>query len=151
MAPILSRIGASGKAGAVQYVRSTWIEWDGDPIRYMLKYLRKDDKEYQHIVPSDYVNVGRWWGIRNIRPEWELLRLTESDFFLARRILCRWRRANARSHGRKLRFRPGADGDGLWVLAMKDGDNVVRKLLRGLVAATIEADRDRKGEWRLIP
>src|SRR5262249_18057225 len=35
-----------------EYVRATWIEWDGDPIRYVLKYLRKDDKEYQHVVPA---------------------------------------------------------------------------------------------------
>jgi len=128
--------------GAAEYVRATWIEWDGDPIRYMLKYLRKDDKEYQHVVPIDYVNVGRWWGIRNMRPEWELLRLTASDFFTLRRLLCRWRRATARACGRKLRFRPGADGDGLWVLAMKDGNSVVRSLLRGLIATTIPRSRD---------
>ena len=33
----------------------------------MLKYLRKSDKEYQHVVPAGYIvvpagyiNVGRW-------------------------------------------------------------------------------------------
>lgn len=46
--------------GANGYLRATWIEWDGDPIRYMLKYLRKSDKEYQHVVPAGYINVGRW-------------------------------------------------------------------------------------------
>ncbi len=118
------------------YVRATWIEWQGDPIRYMLKYLRKPDKEYQHVVPASYRNVGRWWGIRNMRPAWEILRLTPEEFFAVRRLLCRWRRANARLQGRKLRFRPGADGDGLWVLALRDGQNVVRQLLTGIIGAT---------------
>jgi len=65
-----------GVLGANGYLRATWIEWDGDPIRYMLKYLRKSDKEYQHVVPAGYINVGRWWGIRNMRPAWEMLQLT---------------------------------------------------------------------------
>ena len=121
-----------------EYVRATWIEWNGDPIRYVLKYLRKEiDKEYQHVVPADYENVGRWWGIRNMRPEWEQLRLTPADFFKMRRFVCRWRRANARLRGQKLKFRPGADGAGLWVLALRDGTNVVRALLTGLIAATV--------------
>jgi hypothetical protein len=119
------------------YVHATWIEWDGDPIRYVLKYLRKDDKEYQHVVPAGYLNVGRWWGIRNMRPSWEMLELTPDDFFTIRRLLCRWRRASARSQGRKLRFRPVADGDGLWVLAMRSGTSVLRQLLTGIIAATI--------------
>jgi hypothetical protein len=127
-----------GVLGVNGYLRATWIEWDGDPIRYILKYLRKKkDKEYQHVVPAGYVNVGRWWGIRNMRPSWEILRLTPKDFFTMRRLLCRWRRASARQQGKKLRFRPGADGDGLWVLAMRNGTKVVRQLLTGLIEATI--------------
>jgi len=114
------------------------MEWGGDPILYILKYLRKKkDKEYQHVVPAGYRNVGRWWGIRNMRPSWEMLQLTPKDFFTMRRLLCRWRRASARLQGRKLRFRPGAAGDGLWVLAMRDGRNVVHQLLQGIIAATI--------------
>jgi hypothetical protein len=120
-----------------EYVRATWIEWDGDPIRYVLKYLRKDYKEYQHVVPEGYLNVGRWWGIRNTRPSWEMLELTPKDFFTIRRLLCRWRRASARLQGKKLRFRPGPDGDGLWVLAMRNGTSVLRQLLTGVIAATI--------------
>src|SRR5262249_39777741 len=83
-----------GVLGVSGYLRATWITWDGDPIRYILKYLRKKkkDKEYQHVVPSRFENVGRWWGIRNMRPSWEILRLTPADFFLMRRLLCRWRR-----------------------------------------------------------
>ncbi len=126
--------------GVTGYVRATWLEWDGEPIRYVIKYLKKDAKEYQHAVPVDYVNVGRWWGIRNMRPSWEILRLTAADFFLVRRLLCRWRRAEARLRGRKLRFRPGADGDGMWVLAMRDGKNVVRPLLTGLIRATMRPE-----------
>jgi hypothetical protein len=124
------------------YVRATWIEWDGDPIRYMIKYLRKDAKEYQHEVPKHYVNVGRWWGIRNMHPAWEMLQLTPVDFFMVRRLLCRWRRATARLQGKKLRFRPRADGDGLWVLAMRDGTSVLRQLLTGVIATTLHRQPD---------
>ena len=60
-----------------------------------------------------------------------------------RRLLCRWRRASARLQGRKLQFRPGAAGDGLWVLTMRDGRNVVRQLLKGIIERPRRSTRAR--------
>jgi len=68
---------------------------------------------------------------------------TPKDFFTMRRLLCRWRRASARLQGRKLQFRPGAAGDGLWVLTMRDGRNVVRQLLKGIIKRPRRSTRAR--------
>ncbi len=134
--------------GEQQYVRATWMEWVGDPVRYVLKYLRKDSKEYQDVVPPDYHHVGRWWGTRYLRPEWEMLRITPDLFFRTRRLLARWRRASDRSHGRHRRFRVGSSTHGLWILATKDGTNVVRPLLRAILASAEGTTLQRGAEFR---
>ncbi len=126
----------------------TWMEWVGDPVRYVLKYLRKDSKEYQDVVPPDYHHVGRWWGTRYLRPEWEMLRITPDLFFRTRRLLARWRRASDRSHGRHRRFRVGSSTHGLWILATKDGTNVVRPLLRAILASAEGTTLQRGAEFR---
>lgn len=92
----------------------TWIEWRGPFLWYALKYAKKGaaNKESQHQVPETYQHVGRWWGIRNNKPVWEEVGLSEREFFQARRVLVRHRRSQVR--GRRLRV--GGSVDGLWVL-----------------------------------
>jgi hypothetical protein len=123
--------------------RATWIEWQGDPVRYVLKYLRKDaaSKEYQHRVPEGYRRMGRWWGLRNMKPRWQLLAMTVGEFFTARRLMARWRKASARSMGKRLRFRPGSRVDGMWVIAQRDG----RSVASGLLAQIVRAARSMEG------
>lgn len=68
-------------------------EWEGSPARYMAAYVRKCAKEYQHKVPEGYRNVGRWWGMWGVKPEWKEVEVKEDVFWRARRVLAKIRRA----------------------------------------------------------
>ena len=47
-------------------------------------------KEYQHVVPAGYTNVGRWWGVsRNLCEPWSEFGQSERQANATRRILAR--------------------------------------------------------------
>ena len=73
----------------------------GNPAAYFAGYvgLSKGSKEYQHKVPDNYENVGRFWGSWNVAPEWKREQLTSGEFVQLRRLLA----SSARAAGAPLR------------------------------------------------
>lgn len=50
----------------------------------------KKSKEYQHVLPSDYTRVGRWWGVsRGLCEPWSTLGQSERQAYATRRVLAR--------------------------------------------------------------
>ena len=110
-------------------------------ITYFAGYFSsKKHKELQHVPPSDWVTVGRYWGVWKIPRTLVVSPLTYQEFLTLRRILRRVRRARkggrplpARVRRRLQRERLGRPTQpiGLWVTS--DGDvDLVERLLRWL-------------------
>jgi hypothetical protein len=103
--------------GAWEGVTGTRQRVDVDYLRvpatkagaYFAGYSAKGSKEYQHEVPAGWEWVGRWWGRWGPAPSWEVVPLTQAEFFVARRALVRHRRSRTR---RKIRARSSMCG--LW-------------------------------------
>lgn len=101
-----------------------------DPRRcavYFLKHSSKtvDSKEYQHIVPEAWRELGqgpgRFWGYWGLRKSTVTLELDPADFVSVRRVLRRWGEAN----GRRVFRRPGLVGG---FIVFNDGPAVVAQL-----------------------
>lgn len=90
-------------------------ELRGNFAGYFAKYTASPDKRYQHEVPEDFTNVGRWWGLWGVAPEWEVVEVSKRAFCSMRRVLrsslarksSRFRRADSRLQG-------------LWVMSRED-------------------------------
>lgn len=109
------------------------VPWRGSPVAYAWKYaLGRGEKEYQHVVPADFANVGRWWGLIGIAPRWVSIALDRSQFLKVRRALKRWRRARSRA---TIRFRFAAAG--MWVWAHVGEVMVTHQLVRCLMRASV--------------
>jgi hypothetical protein len=102
--------------------------WTGDPVRYCTKYARKlRDKSYQNRVPDGFYNVGRFWSLVDVRPQWEGVALTTDEFYKLRRVLVRWRRARVRARGG--RFRVRGRSAGTYVIVPASAGVVMNRLL----------------------
>lgn len=108
------------------------IKLEYSPAAYFAGYLggTRTAKEYQHRVPEGFESVGRFWGLRNVSPEWNQLRLTEAEFFALRRLVRKWVRANL---GRQ-RVSTASRVQGEWygLGEGKSGTLVLAQLLRAL-------------------
>lgn len=91
------------------------------------------NKEYQHAVPEGFQNVGRFWGLWNIKPEWQVQQLPPQRWFMLRRLLVRYRQARARRSKRPYRFHSPQQG-GLWVIGGKASDEFYGELMRAMEA-----------------
>lgn len=103
--------------------------WQGDPSWYFAKYATKGghlDKEYQHEVPSWMLDVGRWWGVWRLRPEWCRVSLTESEFAALRRVVVRLRRSRGHRRYRVRGLR------GCWLVSKEQSGQLAASLLRWL-------------------
>lgn len=58
---------------------------------YMIgEFVKGKSKEYQHVVPRSYTNVGRWWGFsRGLVEPWSVWRHDERQAYAVRRVLAR--------------------------------------------------------------
>lgn len=120
-----------GQGEAHRRAGTTVKEWCGSPARYLLKYLAKGHKEYQHCVPEWFESVGRWWGLWNVRPQWRRVDIPVESFYRIRRVLrgLLWARARcayarARAMGRRVRIRRwGVRGffSGMWAVVSNAG------------------------------
>jgi hypothetical protein len=100
------------------------IEWQGDPISYMLKYVSKGRKEYQHEVPEWYEGVGRWWGLWGLKPEWDQHKIGFEEYVAIRRVLMRL----VASKSKRNRKRRGGFS-GVWLSSKVNGDEMAVALL----------------------
>lgn len=54
------------------------------------EFVKGKSKEYQHVVPRTYKNVGRWWGFsRGLVEPWSVWRHDERQAYAVRRVLAR--------------------------------------------------------------
>jgi hypothetical protein len=67
----------------------------------------KDAKAYQHEVPAGFENVGRFWGLWGVRPQWQGQSLSAREFVQLRRILYKLEAAIATSQHRTTKRRRG--------------------------------------------
>lgn len=60
---------------------------------YFFKHNGKNRDHYQHCVPSDFEDVGRFWGLWAVEPVHHEVQLTTAEFVQVRRLLVSFRRA----------------------------------------------------------
>jgi hypothetical protein len=83
------------------------------PVSYFSSHGEhgRDKKGYQNEVPECISNPGRFWGVWNIRPDWNESDLSPEQFVEARRIMRAWARS------KRMRRRDSGRGrvQGMWV------------------------------------
>ncbi len=99
---------------------------------YLAKYMAKGEegfKSYQHIVPSGYEDLGRWWGFihRDAFPrDFRSMQLTEDEFYRARRTIRRYARAKSRGRWKPKEY---SRYSGIKVLCGVDDNTVLKRLM----------------------
>jgi hypothetical protein len=97
----------------------------GRIIGYFAGYTAGRSKEEQHIAPSDWPGLGRFWGVSGISRVVLTVEFCEEDFFKVRRVL---EDLMARRSGRKKRARSLYNShNGVWV-ALEDAPDLARRL-----------------------
>lgn len=66
-----------------------------NPAAYFAGYVgfSKGSKEYQHYAPEGFTDLGRFWGVWGIRPEWLSIELDDVQFVELRRVVSSWCRS----------------------------------------------------------
>jgi len=83
----------------------------GRIVAYFAGYTAGRSKDEQHIPPSNWPGVGRFWGVVGIDSAVQSVHLTLDEFYAVRRVLAE---LLARRRGRKRRSLSNGD-DGLWL------------------------------------
>lgn len=94
-------------------------QWKGDPAHYLTKYTHGHAKEYQHDVPEEMVNVGRWWGFwtcnrRERHRGFTSLELDPEVAMVARRALKHHLNAQRKRNGQQKQRRRLQSDSSIW-------------------------------------
>lgn len=64
--------------------------WTGSPAHYFAKYVsagERADKEYQHRVPKNFINIGRWWGVWKLKQDWQTVKIEPDEWIKCKRVI----------------------------------------------------------------
>ncbi len=67
------------------------------PAMYAAAYATKKSKEYQHFVPNEFANLGRWWGCWSMKADVQDHEISEEEAVRLRRVVRKLRVARIRS------------------------------------------------------
>lgn len=97
-----------GSGQATHLLAGTQVQELADhPAAYFAGYAggSHSSKEYQHRVPDGMDDVGRFWGVRRLRPEWAERRISEDQAVELRRVMRSYRKSRRRSKAQRDRGR----------------------------------------------
>jgi hypothetical protein len=90
-------VGSNDPAHLGAGTRCDWYQAKaGGFAEYFTGYAASKSKEYQHHAPEWLTDLGRWWGVRGLKPETQERELTPYEALQWRRMLVKYRKAELR-------------------------------------------------------